>query len=453
MKVLFEPDTLIIKILGEQKIKPQISYRPFFYVKSLPIEDGILLLNLLTYELVFLNSDEMYFYQTQNSTENETVKQLISKWFLVPLSQSDIALIEQCENMKNLTNRSLFNGKYHTFTILSTTDCNARCFYCFEHGTKKRDMSEQTAADVADYIINNKKDSNVFLRWFGGEPLYNSKAIDIICSRLQKANVEYKSKMITNGYLFDEVTVNKAIKLWKLKEVQITLDGTEEKYNRIKNYIYRNENAYLKVMHNIGLLLRADITVKIRMNMDQYNIDDLYRLTDELLSRFGKQKNFYMYSALIFEESCAHMKNIGTEERRLLLEKQAKLEAYILNRGKYALDSEIHKNRFGHCMADDNYSVMILPDGNLGKCQSLTENGFIGNIYKSEIDFKILNSYFGTKTVSTSCNECIYRLACVFPKCCIMSLKNCTELDKKLIDTRLSNQMLKCYEKFKHENI
>ena len=38
------------------------------------------------------------------------------------------------------------------YTIFTTTDCNARCFYCFELGRSRIPMSEETAHKTARYI-------------------------------------------------------------------------------------------------------------------------------------------------------------------------------------------------------------------------------------------------------------------------------------------------------------
>ena len=79
-------------------------------------------------------------------------------------------------------------------------------------------MNEKTANDVADYIINaSKGNSDIKLRWFGGEPLYNAKIIDIICRKLKNCNVSYTSEIISNGYLFDDENVFKAASLWNTK--------------------------------------------------------------------------------------------------------------------------------------------------------------------------------------------------------------------------------------------
>lgn len=103
------------------------------------------------------------------------------------------------------------------YVIFTTTDCNARCFYCYELGRSRIPMSVETAHKAADYISAHCGGENVSIQWFGGEPLFNKNIIDIISSDLAAKGVEYTSIMISNGYLFDDATVKQAVKLWKLK--------------------------------------------------------------------------------------------------------------------------------------------------------------------------------------------------------------------------------------------
>jgi len=58
-----------------------------------------------------------------------------------------------------------------SYTILPTTGCNARCYYCFEHGSKVMTMTRETAGEVVRFITEHcgpKK--TVAIMWFGGEP-------------------------------------------------------------------------------------------------------------------------------------------------------------------------------------------------------------------------------------------------------------------------------------------
>ena len=44
------------------------------------------------------------------------------------------------------------------------------------------------------------------------------KPIDIICQGLQEAGIEYSSTMVSNGYLLNAQTVEKAVNSWKLQK-------------------------------------------------------------------------------------------------------------------------------------------------------------------------------------------------------------------------------------------
>ena len=238
-------------------------------------EAGHLVFNLLTRQLIYLTEGEW--------------ESLLEKRFL----QKNVATSENCNDKEfaDLVRWVLSNKQKETkrttgYTIFPTTDCNARCFYCFELGRSRMPMTKETAEKTAYYIQNHCGGHKVSLSWFGGEPLYNREAIEIICRILKKENVEFKSSAVSNGYLFDKDTVETAVRDWNLKSVQITLDGTEETYNKVKAFVYKGVNPYQTVMENIGHLLDAEVRVQIRLNMDLYNAEDLMKLVEELAERF-----------------------------------------------------------------------------------------------------------------------------------------------------------------------
>ena len=305
MIVIDERTQLIKDTLGVQKIKENVVYRPLSYIRNIKVDEGILLFNLLSGEMILVDEDEFSLLTKTADIENPTVKEYIEKWFLVPQETIDSDLSKQLVTVINAINNIYTAPKLNSFTILPTTDCNARCFYCFEHGCSRKWMTKETAFDVVGYIMRNKADGAIKFRWFGGEPLYNSEVIDIICEEMKKNNVSFNSNMITNGYLFDDEMIERAVKLWNLKKVQITLDGTEQIYNRIKAYIYKDDpSPFKRVIKNIKGLLENGIYVAIRLNIDKHNADDLFVLTDFLLKEFKGFDNCYIYPHLLYENSC-----------------------------------------------------------------------------------------------------------------------------------------------------
>ncbi len=184
-------------------------------------------------------------------------QELIDRWFLVPQEHDDRKACHEIREMAALLKPA--TNTVTTYVILTTTGCNARCFYCYEKGTKPVVMTAETASKVVRYIVAHRGDENVSIRWFGGEPLVNVKVIDQICTELREQGVPFRSSMVSNGYLMDADMVERAKDLWQLQHVEITLDGMAQTYNRVKDYVYRGVNAFERVLENIGMLTAAGI--------------------------------------------------------------------------------------------------------------------------------------------------------------------------------------------------
>ena len=305
MKIISEANQTVLKILKRFR-KQAACTRLLQYCVEEWAEDGVLLFNLLTRELVLLTAEEY-----ENLLANEYLRE---HWFTVPEEAKD-------KEYADLVRWVLSTQKKKTeaitgYTIFTTTDCNARCFYCFELGRSRVPMSEETALKTVQYIKEHCKGEKVRLAWFGGEPLFNQAAIDTICAGLHHEGIEFTSTMTTNGYLFDEALVQRAATDWNLKKVQITLDGTEAVYNRIKAYIHREGSAYRRVLGNMKHLLDVEVKVSVRLNMDMHNAENLLELVDELAEEFAGRKGLYVYAHHIYDGD-KPLAEIHTEEELL----------------------------------------------------------------------------------------------------------------------------------------
>ena len=88
-------------------------------------------------------------------------------------------------------------------------DCYARCFYCFEHGAIKGSMSLETADNVAKFLIERCTEKELYISWFGGEPLMVPHIIDRINARLLDAGIDIESSITTNGILIFPAIISK----------------------------------------------------------------------------------------------------------------------------------------------------------------------------------------------------------------------------------------------------
>ena len=398
-------------ILGKSVLRIGQQCRPLTYLVRAEHADGTLLYNVMTKAIVLLTPEEAVLFDALPAAYTEAYQALADMWFIVPADNDDMAL---SDGMKNVVMALDSQPRPLTsYTIFTTTDCNARCFYCFEAGTRRYNMTEQTAHDVAAFIVRKCEGKPVSLHWFGGEPLFNSRVIDIICADLRQAGIEYKSTMISNGYLFDEEMIRKAVSDWKLTRVQITLDGTEEQYNRRKAYVRPEGSPYQRVLGNIELLDKAGIAVHIRLNTELANAEDISLLVDELRERFRGHRHIMVYIAPIFENLGTRPVTYNDESRAEMHRLTEQLQQRLIDEGLQRVPNTEKNIRYRQCMADNESSTTILPDGRLGRCEHYTDSETYGSIYSDERDEEKLCEWRKVLPKQPECSSCFHYPACV----------------------------------------
>lgn len=407
MEVISQASKTILAILKTPK-RSDCRYRKMHFCVEHPVDQGVLLYHTLTKELIFLTREEYDRY-----LELEYLRQ---QWFVVPEDTND----KQCADLVKWVLSARLKQKQDivSYTIFPTTDCNARCFYCYELGRSRIPMSRETALKAVQYIKNHCGGKKISISWFGGEPLYNQMAIDTICTGLREEGIAYSSTMTTNAYLFDADTVKKAAEFWNVQRVQITLDGTEAVYNRVKAFVSPADNPYQRVLHNIEMLLDASVSVTIRMNMDLHNAENLILLAQELAQRFGHRKNIGAYVRHLFKGNESLADAHTAEEWELRDEYMRRIEEKLDQVGMIPRIGVSTKMRFNHCMADSGNAVTILPDGNVGVCEHFSETEFVGHLDRDDLDVSVLNSWKEKTPPIAECVACFHYPDCVMLKKC-----------------------------------
>lgn len=410
MNIVLPPISIIKQILQLQKRKSDTTYRLMHFVVQQEVKEGLLLYNMMTCCMVMITQEE-----AKHIVE---VEGLIENWFCVPENHDDKKL---CKNLNAAAKLVIPSPKgIRKYTIVTTTGCNARCSYCFEKGIKPVSMSMETAEKVAHFIISHKGEyDKVQLAWFGGEPLCNFKVIDHICSRLKEHDVKFVSTMTSNSYLFNKKMVGKACSMWKLKRVQITLDGTEENYNHIKAYITSDmQSPFLRVMDNISMMLHAGIIIPIRMHVNNENVHDMRRLLSLIASRFKDVKGLSFQIRHLFELFGPEARILSSEERVTLLNKISNLEDYLIEL-ELAKPQGINQYiKLYQCMVDSKDAVMIAPDGHLGLCEHHLNNQFFGHIDSDDWDLEVIKQSREYCEEIPECDTCALYPKCFRLKCC-----------------------------------
>lgn len=134
MKIILQPSGNIMKILG--KAKPaEYGLRWMYYVVTQPVDGGVLVFHTLT-RAMFLLTPEEY-------TAPDALPELRDGWFRVPQEMDDQKYADHVRFIR----RTMQKKPEHitNYVIFTTTDCNARCFYCYELGRSRIPMSVETA--------------------------------------------------------------------------------------------------------------------------------------------------------------------------------------------------------------------------------------------------------------------------------------------------------------------
>lgn len=408
MKIISPANETVMTVLG--KAKGGTAYRMLHFTVETPVAEGMLIFNMLTKELVLLNREEY-----EGRLESEYLRE---QWFVVPEQTKDQELSDTVRWVAKMREKK---SPYITsYTIFTTTDCNARCYYCFELGWNRVHMTEETALKAVQYIKNHCGGQKVNISWFGGEPLYNMGVIDIICDGLRKEGIAFESYIVTNGYLFDKQTVEKAVKSWNLVRAQIPMDGTQEIYNKTKAYIYKDEkNPYQVVMDAMGHLAQAGVEVFVRLNMDLHNHADLMKLVDEIGQRYKGEERFYIYAYHLFKNGVASAELHTSEQWQQRDDAMTALYEKIKGYGMIKKRGIFKHIKLGHCMADNDRAVTIGPNGDLGRCEQCDEKEFVGHIDREGFDEKKMASWKEQIDQIPECATCF-----CYPEC--LELKKCS---------------------------
>ena len=396
----------VCAVAGAQRYDPERNYRFSRHCLEVDCPDGRLLYHSLSGELLLLRETE--------STADPTLREeLVKRGFLVPLEFHDRQHCDQVRTVTRLTQKD--SGAITDYVVFTTTDCNARCYYCFEKGQRRLTMTEQTARDAANWMLDHAKGEKIKLRWFGGEPLYNAGVIDVISRMLRDGGAAYESTMVTNAYLFEPRLIEKAVKLWNLRQALVTVDGTEAVYNRTKAFIHQDGSAYRRVLSNLERLLEAGIAITVNLNMDAHNAEDLFDLAEELGRRFGGEKGFAARCELLVEYA-GKLASFESDRQALDTRRAVneRLEAFGIRR-KATVEQGLKLNS---CMADDPHSVTILPDGRIGRCEHFGDSEEVGSIYHEAWDPEKLAAWREPRPAEEACEDCV-----LYPQC--YRLKKC----------------------------
>lgn len=365
---------------------------PSFYNISLCNNNKCAIFNSATGSVVVM--DEVGF---ENCTSSE-LEYLVKLGFLVPSEMEEHA--EYTSKVKISE-----KGKPEYFTIIPTTACNARCFYCYEEDYCKQTANENTLNAIIQLLNKNlDDDSACILDWYGGEPLLCITQIDKIISVLKengKLQNRWLSSITTNGTLLSKDVVRHLVEEWHLESAHITIDGTEDEHNRRKNVNPQGESAFRKTYNGIYELLSAGVYVNLRIHIDHDNKSSFCEILNELSELF-QFDNLHLFPTYLFPPEDKMPDNYikDSEKEEIFYEL---FKTLISSNYKVDLKDLFPNPRHSGCFATKKNTMVIAPDGTTHTCvQDFTSNDRFKDQKYSDFSYAL-----------NSCKQCKYLPICL----------------------------------------
>lgn len=440
MKKIIDGDSTVKSIMGAKKVKPDCVYRWSCFAVPYTHNDRQYIYNNFSKVCFEIEPDELDLrtearFTSEQTAADKNLSALVSDLFLVPEGTDETATYEKYAAMC----RAMHTDKkgYSSYTILPTTACNARCFYCFEEGMTFVTMSDEIVNQTIEFIKKTRNpEKPVKFTWFGGEPLAGEKIIDKICAAMREANIEFKSKMISNGSLITEKIIQKMKNDWNLGAVQITLDGVEEEYNRRKNYAFNYVSAYWHVLSRIKLINENGIRLHIRVNVDEGNIDGIPQMAEDL-KNFIPNPELVSFGLTPLFDIHEVKDDLAVWQRSFEISEQLEAMGF-----KTSANYSIGKTKVFFCMADSPHrSVVIAPDGKLYPCEDISNIGSIGDIFEGVTNRELVNSLQKPEKAREQCRGCFSLPDCTTFSRCKNRSASCRYYTRKRLEKALAKRL------------
>lgn len=293
--------------------------------------------------------------------------------------------------------------------ILLTNNCNLACSHCIRNDKSNTTLSQQ---DI-EILFKNINFTNNQIILTGGEPSLHPKfnyILDEVSKRAKKITI------CTNGinnYYFEK-NKNKNIHL------QFSLDGSREYHNKI-----RGLDSFDKIIDNIKLAEKYNISHSISTVVNKLNIDSMQEMLDDLKKivksgyiRFNIQMNF---------GSSSTEDILSIDKWNKFVESVQNIDFPIQIRANKLFDFDavenlscdqltvLSKDAIKNC-GTCTHKVYIHPDLNVYSCTCL-DSFPVGNLMNESLD-KILLSKESKKFINylpnleQTCMDCKYLELC-----------------------------------------
>jgi uncharacterized protein len=250
------------------------------------------LVNILSGNADVLSEEENFLlnkFKEFGLDESDYSNELIQKGYFVKLEEEK--KLYQKEYFDFIDNRD--SDEIQIFFVTNYY-CNFACSYCYqdEYENIKTELNNEIIDSFFSYINNEFKNRDKYITIFGGEPLLNNpRQKELIQYIIHKANLSgLDISIVSNGYYLEEYI--DILKTGKIREVQVTLDGTKEVHDS-RRFLKDKTGSFDKIVKGIDSAIQNEITINLRMVIDKSNVNDLPELAKFAIDKGWTASKFF----------------------------------------------------------------------------------------------------------------------------------------------------------------
>ena len=306
-----------------------------------------------------------------NEIPGRLVQKLFDRHVLVPIADDELDIIVR-------DNKQAIEGEPHTLyeVIQPSANCQLGCYYCGQTHAKKllgNAMAEKIVDRIKTKLINNSY-KNLDIGWFGGEPLLGLASIRSISAELlsfcSANNIRYAAKVVTNGLSLKENVFRELVKVWDVKQIEITLDGVGD-FHDAHRYTKKGTGSFAIIFQHLIDAVRIkeqeklDCKISVRCNVDRNNVEGVSALIRHLAEhRLQGKIDFYTMNIYSWAGNNAHNQSLTKEE---FASREIQWKKEMIHHG-FAYGFDLPKRKKITCMIVSKHSEMYDANGNVFNC-------------------------------------------------------------------------------------
>lgn len=337
-------------------------------------ENASLVFNAFTNMYVALSNKVCDAFKSMSLEEfkeqfNIAFDTLRASGIIIPDDKDELSIIRYKNKIAAFGSRDL------RIVIYPTQDCNLKCWYCYEKHIPNTRMSSEVASRIVKFVEKSIRDNTfdeLFVTFFGGEPLLNFDKIAFPLISKMKELVENAGKIFSSVFITNASLITDNI-ITKLKLVnphfQITLDGDKSHHDKVRIWKKGEKPTFehiIWVIHRLTEEIDGDnFFLTLRINYDSDTLPGIPMILDKI--KDVNRKKVIVH----FERIWQTEKDSTKRDKSLLLSifKQFIKEGFCIDQGSF--------NGYPYsCPADTNSSIVINYDGTIHKCNGRTLSSF-----------------------------------------------------------------------------